>query len=129
MWTLALQGTVDKLLEVMPGVRPTTRKAMPATVLSGGLIAVSLLWFASAWVFHVANLQSTDGIFDAPVWSLLVLLLGPLVSLVLGPWLVRARRVDGQRLRAVDYLALLAGVAPFVFVGVTFLLLYLHRDG
>ena len=87
------------------------------TVLSGGLIALSFLWFASVWVFRFTNRYSKDGVFDAPLWDLLVLALVPLSTLVLGPWLIRARHADGERLRAVDYCALLAGVAPFLFVG------------
>jgi hypothetical protein len=43
------------------------------------------------------------------------------------PWLVRARRGDGQHLRAIDYCALVAGIAPFVFVGVLFLIFFATR--
>jgi uncharacterized membrane protein YhdT len=87
------------------------------TVLSGTLIAFSALWFLSAYVFYITNRSSKDGLFGAPVWSLLFITLIPLTTILLVPWLVRARRVDGQRLRAIDYCALAAGVAPFLFVG------------
>jgi hypothetical protein len=98
-----------------------------ATVLSGTLIAFSALWFASAWVFYLTNRTSKDGVFGAPVWALLFLALVPLSTFLLAPWLVRARRGDGQRLRAVDYWALVAGAAPFVFVGVLVLLFVATR--
>jgi hypothetical protein len=97
------------------------------TVLSGTLIAFSALWFLSAYVFYLTNRSSKDGIFGAPVWALLFLTLIPLTTLLLAPWLIRARRVGGQRLRAVDYCALTAGVAPFLFVGALVLFFYLTR--
>ena len=97
------------------------------TVLSGTLIAFSALWFLSAYVFYLTNLNSKDGVFDAPVWALLFLTLIPLTTFLLAPRLVRARRVDGQRLRAIDYCALTAGVAPFLFVGALVLIFYLFR--
>jgi hypothetical protein len=97
------------------------------TVLSSVLIAFSVLWFASAYVFYLTNRQSKDGVFGAPVWALLFLALVPLSTILLGPWLLRARRVDGQRLRAIDYCALVAGVAPFAFVGILFLIFFVTR--
>ena len=34
---------------------------VPATVLSSALIAFSIIWFTSAYVFQVANRDSKDG--------------------------------------------------------------------
>jgi hypothetical protein len=97
------------------------------TVLSGTLIAFSALWFLSAWIFYLTNRSSKDGVFDAPVWDLLFLTLIPLSTFLLAPWLVIARRVAGQHFRAIDYCALVAGIAPFVFVGVLFLIFFATR--
>ena len=105
----------------------TPHSRITPAVVSSTLIAFSALWFVSAYVFYVTNRQSKDGVFGAPVWSLLLLTLVPLSTFLLAPLLLRARRVDGQRLRAIDYCALAAGVAPFAFVGVLFLILYLSR--
>jgi len=110
-------------------MRTIPQQWISPTVLSGALITLSLAWFVSAYVFSVTNEQSKDGVFGAPVWALLLLALVPLSTFVLAPWLLRARRGDGQRLRAVDYFALSAAIAPFVFIGVLFLLFYLHPDG
>jgi len=96
-------------------------------VLSGTLIAFSALWFLSAYVFYLTNRSSKDGVFGAPVWALLFLTLIPLSTFLLAPKLVRARRVDVDRLRAIDYCALIAGVAPFLFVGGLVLLFYFTR--
>ena len=97
------------------------------TVLSSTLIAFSVLWFLSAYVFYLTNRSSKDGVFGAPVWALLFLTLIPVSTFLLAPWLIRARRVDGQRLRSVDYCALVAGVAPFLFVGALVLFCELSR--
>ena len=104
-------------------------RRIPATALSGGLIGLALLWFASAWVFHDANRQSKDGVFGAPVWTLGALVLVPLATLLLVPWLIVARRSDGQRLHGLDYLALLAGAAPFAFAGARFVGIFLRAGG
>jgi hypothetical protein len=93
-------------------------------VLSSALIALSVLWFVSAYVFYLTNRQSQDGVFGAPLWALSFLTLVPLTTFLLGPLLLRARRRDGQALRPIDYCALLAGGAPFAFVGVLFLILF-----
>ena len=71
------------------------------TLLSSTLIASSALWFVSAWVFHLTNRNSKDGVFGAPVWILLLLILIPLSTFLLTPWLLWARRAGGERLRAV----------------------------
>ena len=97
------------------------------TVLSSILIASSAVWFVSAWVFYLTNRSSMDGVFGAPVWALLFLTLVPLTTFLLAPWLVRARRSEGEHLRAVDYCALVAGTAPFVFVGVLVLVITARR--
>jgi len=94
-----------------------TQSRISATVLSSGLIVFSLLWFAAMLVFHVTNLQSKDGVFGAPVWTLLILVLVPLVTLILTPLLFSARRAESQQLKVVDYCALAAAAAPFAFVG------------
>ncbi len=85
-------------------------------MLSAALLVLAGLWFVSARVFHVANLDSKDGVFAAPVWSLGILLLVPVTSLVLAPSLVHERRVGGGKLHLIDYAALVAAVAPFLFV-------------
>jgi hypothetical protein len=92
-------------------------------VLSSALIVFSAIWFVSAWVFNITNRGSKDGVFGAPVWALLFLTLVPLSTFLLAPWLLRARRSEGERLRAIDYCALAAGVAPFAFVGILVLII------
>ena len=104
---------------------PQTR--ISPSVLSGILIAFSALWFVSAYVFYLTNRNSKDGVFGAPVWDLLFVTLIPVIMLLLAPWLVIARRVAGQHLRAIDYWALTAGFAPFAFVGILFLILFASR--
>ena len=94
------------------------------TVISSAMIAFSCLWVVSAWVFYVTNRHSKDGVFGAPVWALLFLVLVPLSTFVLAPCLVKARRTEEQRLKALDYCALLAGMAPFIFVGAILLIYY-----
>jgi hypothetical protein len=96
-------------------------------VLSGTLIAFSALWFVSAFVFNLTNKDSKDGVFGAPVWDLLFITVIPFTALVFAPWLVVARRLAGQRLRAIDYCALTAGVAPLAFIGILFLILFFSR--
>lgn len=106
----------------------TSRQArLSPTVLSSVLIALSALWFISAYVFYLTNRESKDGVFGAPVWALLFLTLVPLSTFFLAPCLIGARRHDGQRLSVVDYWALAAGIAPFAFVGGLFLILFLSR--
>ena len=96
------------------------------TVLSSALIAFSIIWFASAYVFHVTNRGSKDGVSAAPLWTMLLLVLIPLSVLVVGPWLLRARRVDGQRLRPIDYFALVAGLAPVAILGSLFIYVFVR---
>jgi len=93
-------------------------------VLSGVLIAFSGFWFVAALVFYLTNRTSKDGVSDAPLWALLILVLVPLSVFLLAPCLVRARRADHQRLRTLDCCALLAGIAPFIFVGAILLMYY-----
>ena len=91
------------------------------TVLSSVLIAFAALWFVSAYVFYVTNLGSKDGVSAAPLWTMLLLVLIPLSTLIVGPWLVRARRADYQRLQPVDYYALAAAFAPLAITGALFI--------
>jgi hypothetical protein len=98
-----------------------------ATVLSGALIVSSAVWFVSAWVFYLTNRSSKDGVFGAPVWALLLLVLVPLSACILAPLLVKERRCHGERLRVVDYCALAAGVSPFAFVGILLLVFFVTR--
>jgi hypothetical protein len=107
-------------------MRTTQLFRVPPAVLSGVLIAFSGLWLVSAWVFYLTNRTSKDGVFGAPLWALLFLVLVPLSVFVLVPCLVRARRTDHQRLKTLDYCALLAGIAPFIVVG-AILLMYHFR--
>jgi hypothetical protein len=97
------------------------------TVLSTVLIASSVVWFFSAWVFYLTNQSSKDEVFGAPVWALLFLVLVPLSACLLAPLLVKVRRCHGERLRVVDYCALAAGVAPFAFVAVLLLVFFITR--
>ena len=110
-------------------MRALPQRSIPPTVLSSALIALSLVWFVAAYVFSITHDRSKDGVFGAPVFVLMMLVLVPLSTLFLAPWLFVARRVARQQLRAVDYFAFMAGIAPFIFVGVLCLLLYLHPDG
>jgi uncharacterized membrane protein len=96
-------------------VLPKSRRVTP-TVLSLALILFSALWFVSARIFYVANRHSKDGIFQAPIWTLLFLVLVPLSSFLLGTALFRARQSEDQPLSVIDYCALAAGLAPFVFL-------------
>jgi len=91
------------------------------TVLSSVLIAFAALWFVSAYVFYVTNLGSKDGVSAAPLWTMLLLVLIPLSTLIVGPWLVRARRADYQRLQPVDYYALAAAFTPLTITGALFI--------
>lgn len=100
----------------------STQSRVSPTVLSSMLIAFSTVWFVSAYVFYLTNRNSKDGVFGAPIWALLFLTLIPLSTFLLAPWLLRARRGAGERLRAIDHCALVAGVAPFAFVGILFLI-------
>jgi hypothetical protein len=97
------------------------------TLLPSALIASSVVWFFSAWVFYLTNRSSKDGVFGAPVWALLFLVLVPLISCLLAPLLVKVRRCHGERLQVVDYCALAAGVAPFAFVALLLLVLFITR--
>ena len=103
------------------------RSRIPATVLSSALIALLAIWLVSAWVFYLTNRDSKDRVFGAPVWALLFLTLVPLSTLLLAPWLIRARRGQGERLRVIDYYALAAGMVPFGFVGLLLLTWFATR--
>jgi hypothetical protein len=105
----------------------SAKSRVSPTVLSGALIAFQILWCASIYAFRVANRSSKDGVSAAPLWAMGVLLLVPLSTMILGPWLVRARRVDGQRLQAVDYCALVLGSAPLAYMGFLFLSVFFER--
>ena len=96
------------------------------TVLSSALIAFAALWFISAYVFYVTNLGSKDGVSAAPLWTMVLLVLIPLSTLIVGPWLVRARRVDGQRLLPVDYCALAAAFAPLAIMAALFIYVFVR---
>jgi hypothetical protein len=108
-------------------MNPELRSRISPTVLSGALLAFSAIWFTSAWVFYLGNRSSKDGVFGAPVWSLLFLALVPLSTFLLAPLLINARRCHGERLRVVDYCALVAAAAPFAFVGFLLLVLVVIR--
>jgi TctA family transporter len=54
---------------------------------------------------------------------MLALVIIPVLVAVLAMWLLGARYTDRQKLRAVDYVALTAAVAPFVCVVVWFLMM------
>lgn len=97
------------------------------SVISGVLIALSVTWFVSAWVFYLTNRQSKDGVFGAPVWVLLLLVLVPGSTFLLVPSLFSARRSEGQHLRRIDYCALGAGIAPFAFLAALFLVFLATR--
>jgi uncharacterized membrane protein YhdT len=88
------------------------------------LIAFSVLWYISAYIFYLTNRNEKDGVFGAPVWDLLSVLLIPFITLLFAPWLVRARRIGGQRLHVIDYCALVAGFVPFLSIGVILLVLF-----
>jgi uncharacterized membrane protein YhdT len=99
----------------------SSQSRVSPTVLSITLIAFSIVWFISAYVFQVTNRGSKDGVSAAPLWTMLLLVLIPLSVLVIGPWLVRARRVEDQRLQPIDYCALVAGFAPVAILGALFI--------
>src|SRR5271154_3423048 len=101
-------------------------KASPKC-LSGMLFAFSALWFVSAYVFYLKNRSSKDGVFGAPVWDLMFVTIAPFTALWFGPWLIIARRGAGQRLRLIDYCALIAGLAPFSYVGILLLIFFAGR--
>ena len=97
------------------------------TVLSSALVVSGALWSVAAYAFQVTNRHSKDGVFGAPLWALVVLALVPLSTLVLAPWLVRARHTAKQRLGSFDCLALAVGAVPFVVVGGIYLVAFLTR--
>jgi hypothetical protein len=72
-------------------------------------------------VFSNTNRRSKDGIFQAPVWTLLFLVNIPLSSFFLGAALLRARRSNDQPLKGIDYCAFAAALASFAFLGLVFL--------
>jgi hypothetical protein len=90
------------------------------TLLSTALIAFSVLWFISAYVFDITNngpvRTSKDGASGAPLWALFILILTPLSTLFLVPWLFVARRRESYGLKRVDYFALFAAAAPFLYI-------------
>lgn len=94
------------------------------TVISSALIVLSALWFVSAYVFYLANRQSKNGWSDAPVLAMLVLIVVPLLAPLFTFWLLAARHAERQRVRPVDYIAMAAAAAPFIFVGILWLVLY-----
>jgi hypothetical protein len=92
------------------------------TVLSAALVAFALLWVVGARVFYVTNLQSKDGVSAAPTWALGAVIIIPIVTaFVLIPALVRARRGNGERLRAFDYIALAIAGGPLLYIASLFL--------
>ena len=103
------------------------QSSITPTVLSGALVVSGALWSVAAYVFQVTNRQAKDGVFGAPLWALVVLVLVPLSTVVLAPWLLRARHSAKQKLRHIDYLALAMGAAPFAFVGGIYLVAFLTR--
>ena len=120
-------GWLPSLTCTLADMNTSLRSRVSATVLSSALIALSALWFVSAWVFHLTNRSSKDGVFGAPVSVLLFLVLIPLSTLFLAPWLLIARRSNSERLRPIDCCGLLAGVAPFIFVGILILIVPANR--
>ena len=109
-----------------PTYQPNHRRLSP-TVLSAALVVFAAAWFIAAWVFHAANENSKDGVFRAPVWSLGVLVLVPVISLVLAPWMVQERRAEGGNLHKIDYVALLAAVSPVIFLVILFVIYCLQN--
>jgi hypothetical protein len=105
----------------------SARYRVPSILLSGTLIGFSALWFVSACVFYLTSRSSKDGVFGAPVWALLLLILVPLSMLLLLPLLLKERRGVGERLKAADYCALVAGGVSIVFAGFLFLAYVLLR--
>lgn len=98
------------------------------TVLPSAMIALSVLWFAAAWMFYITNRNSKDGVFGAPAWTLVILLLIPLSTLViLTPCLLRARWEENERLRLFDHCGLGAAVSPLVFLGILILIIFAVR--
>jgi hypothetical protein len=108
-------------------MRAPSQTRISPTVFSIALIAFSILWFISAHVFYVSNRDSKDGFFNAPVWTLLFLLLIPAISFLIGPELLKARRVEGQQLSVIDYCGLGAGLAPFVYLSLLIVMFFIKR--
>src|SRR6185312_16079779 len=98
-----------------------TRRVSP-TILSFALIAFAPLWFISARVFYVANKGSKDGISNAPLWTYMFLILIPVITFLIVPMLVKERQDESRRLQVIDYCGVAAGVAPFVFLVIVFLI-------
>jgi hypothetical protein len=90
-------------------------------MISAIILVLTSVWFVSAWVFHITNLHSKDGVFGAPVWSLGILLLVPLASLVLAACSIQERRTEGGKLRLIDFGALAAAASPVLFSAGVFL--------
>jgi len=100
----------------------TSQTRISPTVLSIALMALSIVWFVSADVFYVSNRDSKDGVSNAPLWTYLFLLVVPASTFLIWPVLRKARRDEGQRLGLIDYCGLGAGLAPFVFLGLSILI-------
>lgn len=90
-------------------------KANPAA-LSGLMVVLVCLWFVSVAAFQFANRHSKDGWSKASLPTLLALAAVPLVPPIFVPWLVRARRSEGQRFTAFDRFAVALTATPYLFV-------------
>jgi hypothetical protein len=108
-------------------VHSPIRRNVSPTVLSVALVVFAAAWFSSAWIFYATNLDSKDGVSAAPVWSLGVLILVPLISVVLAPCMVQGRRAGGGKLHGVDYVALLAAVSPVIFIVIMYAVAYVRN--
>ncbi len=80
------------------------------------MIALSTLWFFSAWMGSLTRDRTKDAVFGAPVWVLLLLVLIPFCIILLTVYLLRARWEADGRLQPFDYCGLIAGFLPFAVI-------------
>ena len=90
-------------------------RANPAA-LSGLMVVLVCLWFVSVAAFQIANRHFKDGWSKASLLTLLALAAVALVLPIFVPWLVRARRSEGQRFTAFDRFAVGLAATPYLFV-------------
>ncbi len=103
-WTKATPGALSWLLVVLVGV-----------------------WAVAAVAFNLSNRESKDGIWGASVPTLAALSAVLVLLPILVPWLVRARRSEGQRFTAFDRFAVVLAASPYLFVAGLIAYVFLRR--
>jgi len=101
------------------------QKPVSTALLSGVLVAASLLWFCSLWAFMGCDTRGKDPFSAAPLIVMLGLVIVPMCSIILIPWVILAHRTKRRRLGVFDWFALLVGTAPLLILGAWLVLAFL----